>query len=769
MFLKKILPFKPFTRRKLYFSILLSFIVMVFLVVLSNSLIFSGMYTQSLYNQLSSEYTFAHERLVDEFDNIFIDANDMNFFLRQNTDTNSFLLSINQDYATINRADNYLKQTHYVNRYLRSIFLYNRTFDYPIISGNVDININQFINEKLRRPDITSRLNIVISSSTPNGMTGVGTLDTLSIIFTDTKASDGITDHAIIMNIDREEVEKKLLGLYEGITLVADNKGRVILHSYNYSAEPSILDEGYFRQIISSGEIVGSFNIKLDKDDKIVTYRKSLMTDFYLINIRSLNAISVAIKEKRNDIILTSILILLFFVIAGYFISKRIYSPIKRVTEMISGLKFTDSGDKMGEIATISKVFTQTIEHLHELEIKSEDRNSSIKEKLFQSLLKANSIPSSIETELMEYKPRIEFTNLILISMKIDNYNQIDSNDRFAYLTTFCRTIPEFLSEDFNCETADMFEGEIAILLNYKNNEENNFNSLLTAMDKIRDVSRKTLHISLTIGIGGIANSISECTTAYKKAVEMVKHRFVLGIDNTYYHRYLEDHLEANLIYPAELEKKLVKSIMLNKKDAFLENLQNVIDLLRQYYYSEAVSAFFQITTACIKTVNQVTSQMNNMFYLGFDDITSIFLSLQTLDQAKDWLVKIFDEYQQMLDEITRLKGSKHYKMIEKMQEYIKLHYHDINLSVESLADIAGYTSYYFSKLFKDITGMNVTDYVKKIRINKAKELLGKENCKINEVPALIGFTNISHFYSVFKKDVGLTPSSFREYILQNR
>jgi C-terminal processing protease CtpA/Prc len=100
---------------------------------------------------------------------------------------------------------------------------------------------------------------------------------------------------------------------------------------------------------------------------------------------------------------------------------------------------------------------------------------------------------------------------------------------------------------------------------------------------------------------------------------------------------------------------------------------------------------------------------MNNMFYLGFDDITSIFLSLQTLDQAKDWLVKIFDEYQQILEEMNRLKGNKHYKKIEKMQEYIKLHYSDINLSVESLAEIAGYTSYYFSKIFKDITGMNVT------------------------------------------------------------
>ena len=149
---------------------------------------------------------------------------------------------------------------------------------------------------------------------------------------------------------------------------------------------------------------------------------------------------------------------------------------------------------------------------------------------------------------------------------------------------------------------------------------------------------------------------------------------------------------------------------------------------------------------------------MNNSFYLGFDDISNIFASLQTLEQAREWLVRIFDEYRCMLEEINQLKGNKHYKIIEKMQEYVKQNYMNINMSVESLADIAGYAPYYFSKIFREITGLNVTDYIRNIRINKAKELLGTDSFKINEIYSLIGFTSISHFYSIFKKDVGLTP-----------
>ena len=111
-----------------------------------------------------------------------------------------------------------------------------------------------------------------------------------------------------------------------------------------------------------------------------------------------------------------------------------------------------------------------------------------------------------------------------------------------------------------------------------------------------------------------------------------------------------------------------------------------------------------------------------------------------------------------MIEEINLLKNNKHYNLVEKIQNNIQQNYSNINLSAESLADTIGYTPYYFSKIFKEITGINVSDYIRQVRINKAKELLGMEENKINEIPNMVGFTNISHFYAVFKKEVGLTP-----------
>jgi AraC-like DNA-binding protein len=55
------------------------------------------------------------------------------------------------------------------------------------------------------------------------------------------------------------------------------------------------------------------------------------------------------------------------------------------------------------------------------------------------------------------------------------------------------------------------------------------------------------------------------------------------------------------------------------------------------------------------------------------------------------------------------------------------------------------------------------------VRINKAKELLASSSCKVNEIPDMLGLSSASHFFAAFKKDVGLTPIAYREYIQSNQ
>jgi len=70
---------------------------------------------------------------------------------------------------------------------------------------------------------------------------------------------------------------------------------------------------------------------------------------------------------------------------------------------------------------------------------------------------------------------------------------------------------------------------------------------------------------------------------------------------------------------------------------------------------------------------------------------------------------------------------------------------------------------FYFCKLFKKTTGMTLTEYVARVRVEKAKSLLVDPALRISEIVYAAGFGSIPQFNSVFKRIVGMPPTEYRE------
>ena len=89
--------------------------------------------------------------------------------------------------------------------------------------------------------------------------------------------------------------------------------------------------------------------------------------------------------------------------------------------------------------------------------------------------------------------------------------------------------------------------------------------------------------------------------------------------------------------------------------------------------------------------------------------------------------------------------------LITKAIKYIQENYAR-EISLDRLADQLSIGSTYFSMLFKRETGMNFSEYVTRIRVEKAKDILGNSNKSITEIGHEVGYTSEKHFFAVFKK-----------------
>ncbi|GIN13448.1 hypothetical protein J26TS2_33150 [Shouchella clausii] len=98
---------------------------------------------------------------------------------------------------------------------------------------------------------------------------------------------------------------------------------------------------------------------------------------------------------------------------------------------------------------------------------------------------------------------------------------------------------------------------------------------------------------------------------------------------------------------------------------------------------------------------------------------------------------------------------------INQVLDYIELNLEN-ELELNNLAKIAAVSPAHFSRVFKKLIGMNVTEYITTKRIIMAKNLLQKQKENIALIAEQCGFNSMPHFYRTFKRLTSVTPAAYR-------
>ncbi|MBW7460507.1 helix-turn-helix domain-containing protein, partial [Paenibacillus sepulcri] len=106
--------------------------------------------------------------------------------------------------------------------------------------------------------------------------------------------------------------------------------------------------------------------------------------------------------------------------------------------------------------------------------------------------------------------------------------------------------------------------------------------------------------------------------------------------------------------------------------------------------------------------------------------------------------------------------GKQNQELIRNVKAYIEAHYHSPDLSLGLLSSEYGIHQSNLSRLFKEEIGENFVDYLARIRILRAKELLQTTVDSIQDIAGRVGYLHYFSFNRVFKKLMGLTPGEYR-------
>jgi AraC-like DNA-binding protein len=157
---------------------------------------------------------------------------------------------------------------------------------------------------------------------------------------------------------------------------------------------------------------------------------------------------------------------------------------------------------------------------------------------------------------------------------------------------------------------------------------------------------------------------------------------------------------------------------------------------------------------------------------IGKDCLRDAFFRTRTLTPAQHQsivtLLATFAQHLTMIgDQVAAWQAHSELPIVSRAKSYIHEHQGE-RLSLGLVAKASHASTFYFCKLFKRSTGLNFTDYVAGLRIEKAKNLLLNPDCLISEIAFEIGFQSLTHFNRVFKRVTGVSPSKYRTRVLMS-
>ncbi len=101
------------------------------------------------------------------------------------------------------------------------------------------------------------------------------------------------------------------------------------------------------------------------------------------------------------------------------------------------------------------------------------------------------------------------------------------------------------------------------------------------------------------------------------------------------------------------------------------------------------------------------------------------------------------------------------YAAVSSVKAYIHENYSQ-DLSLDALGDAVNLHPVYLSRIFKEVTDVNLSAYIADVRMQKAAKLLDETDLKVHEVMDKLGYRKRQHFTKLFKEKYGMTPKEYR-------
>jgi two-component system response regulator YesN len=191
------------------------------------------------------------------------------------------------------------------------------------------------------------------------------------------------------------------------------------------------------------------------------------------------------------------------------------------------------------------------------------------------------------------------------------------------------------------------------------------------------------------------------------------------------------------------------------------QRVENIFDELKDKHddlREHLLEVFFSIASAASFFAHKNGRPLSELIGPSYEKLLQ-GVPYRSIQQLYDWAVDVLNRLRTETEDETRNSRT---KLIAAVQQFVERQLSS-DISLTAISEHVFMHPVYISKIYKLETGENLSDYVYRIRMDKAEHMLLSTQDKIYEVASQIGYQRAHSFINVFKKHTGLTPQEYRD------
>ncbi|MCR8633991.1 response regulator transcription factor [Paenibacillus radicis (ex Xue et al. 2023)] len=285
----------------------------------------------------------------------------------------------------------------------------------------------------------------------------------------------------------------------------------------------------------------------------------------------------------------------------------------------------------------------------------------------------------------------------------------------------------------------------------------NPFDTAIIQIKAIQDALLKYLKISMSFIIGDICYRPDEIKLALNGLLSSTVQRFYVDEGSITKQRPFIDG-DIDLFSWYDQASKEFREMMIEKKaDRIIPTVKHWMEFLKEHSFPPE-----KVKDWVLKLLLDLKLKLQSLQYFrstyAVESLHKEILDIDSLVELEHWLIEHFQSVIALAGEIW--EQSKRTEVVQACH-YVSLHL-DKRISLEEVADHLFLNSSYFSRLFKKETGETFIEYVTRMKMIRAKELLDQTSHPVGKICEMLGYDNQSYFIKIFKASEGVTPVEYR-------